>query len=298
MAGSFSLRTELQALGLSHKTVSIYVRAIHHAEAWCTARGTTLAKVSGPVIAQYAETKPRTWASRKEVRQALGHYWAITRRRNPPLSFIRVPPKPEMVCKAVEDYEARMLAKCARQHEDLPGLALALGLYQAMRREEMARVRWRDFDAGHITIIGKFDKQRRIPLHPEVLDKVAALERPGEYVFPGRFGGHVSPATIWAWIRKLAEEAGVPRVTPHTLRHTCLATQNDINRDLRATMWFAGHSRPETTSGYTRTRESAVYEAMMSVDYLGERKRAGRRPAPEWPSLFDASDESDSELDW
>lgn len=299
MAGlgpKLSLRTELQGLGFAPKTVSTYVRVVGHADDWCRARGTTLAKVSGPLIAQYADTLSRSWSTRKELRSGLRHYWAITKRRNPPLAFIRVPPKPTMVCRAVDDHEAMMLAKTARAHADKKGMALALGLYQAMRREEMTRARWVDFEDGHVTIIGKFDKQRRIPLHPEILDKVATLERTSEYLFPGRFGDHVSLATVWAWIRKLAEEAGVPGVTPHQLRHTCLATQNDNNKDLRATMWFAGHSRPETTSGYTRSRETAVHAAMMSVDYLHERPRGRpRTPKPEWPSLFEGDDEP---LDW
>ena len=58
---------------------------------------------------------------------------------------------------------------------------------------------------------------------------------PGElWVFTGRYGGHVSPATIWQWVLHVAEGAGIGRVTPHQLRHTALTAAHDATKDLRA----------------------------------------------------------------
>ncbi len=72
-------------------------------------------------------------------------------------------------------------------------------------------------------------------------------------------------------IRDLADEAGVGPVRPHDLHHTCLATQNDRTGDLRAVQAFAGHSKPETTSGYTRARDEALKKLSEALDYLGDR---------------------------
>jgi integrase len=279
-----TLRSELQSLGFAPRTVTLYLRTIRNAEAWCEARGTTLAKVSPELIARYAETRPRSWSSRKELKAALGHYWVIVKRRNPPLGVIRVPPKPVMVCKALEEDDARMLAKVARYTPYPKGLALSLGLYQGLRREEIATLPPGAF-GKRLTVTGKGEKRRTIPLHPEVLDKLVAVDLTGPWVFPGRFGAHVAPATVWAWIKQLGAEAGLPHLTPHQLRHTCLATQNDNGKDLRAVQMFAGHSRPETTSGYTRTTEDAMMASLMSIDYLGERTRPQRPRRPAWPSL-------------
>lgn len=286
---TLTLRSELQALGLGPKTVSIYYRRINDADQWCRARGSSLAKAPGPLVATYADTLPRGWSSRKELRSACKWYWIIVKRKDPPLTFIRVPPKPAMVCKAVDDHVAALLAKVASDEPYPRGLALSLGLYQAMRREEMATLPWDAFGPEKLRVIGKFEKERRIHIHPRVLAKIGSMERAGEYVFPGRFGGHVSTATIWYWIRTLGEEAGV-HVTPHMLRHTCLATQHDNTGDLLAVMGFAGHSRPETTAGYTRTKDRAMYAAMMSVDYLGDRRSPARKQREAWsdqPGLFD-----------
>ncbi len=278
------LRTELQSMGLDAKSVTTYYRRIAKADAWCEARGSSLTKASGPLIARYADTLPRSWSTRKELRSACKWYWLIVRRKNPPLAFIRVPPKPVMVCKALDEPDAMLLARVAADEPYPRGLALTLGLYQALRREEIATLPWAAF--GHrLKVIGKGDKERNIPVHPRVQAKLAEVDRSSEWVFPGRFGGPISAATVWTWIRSLGEDAGL-HVTPHMLRHTCLATQHDNTGNLRAVMAFAGHSRPETTSGYTRTKDQAMHAAMMSVDYLGER---GRPPAahPPWPSLFD-----------
>lgn len=273
-------------------SVRQYQRAIVKADAWCQARGHSLAKAPGPLIARYADSLPLSASTRRILRCALKHYWEINHRKNPPLDFLRVPPTPEMVCRAFDDDDARRLAKLARQRGDRKGFALALGIYQAMRRAEIAHCRWTDFgDDGHLKIVGKGDKQRVIPIHPEVLDKLAVAERRGVYVFPGRFGGHVSPATVWSWIRELGEEAGVVGITTHRLRHTCLAIQNDVNKDLRATQQFAGHSKIQTTEGYTRTRAAALRAAMLSVDYLGE--NPGRRRHAPQQGLFDGPGSGD-----
>lgn len=281
-----SFHDHLQGLGFSRRTIGEYQRIAQSAEVWCESRGRTLARASGPFFAQYVETTENSWATRKALRSALKHYWQFHRRQNPPLGVIRVPPQPKPVCRAHEEDEAMRLAKVARAHTDRKGFALALGLYQAMRRIEIARTRWADFDSTHVTIIGKGDKKRRIDLHDELLDKLATAPREGEFVFAGRFGGHVSTATIWSWIRELGEEAGVPDITPHRLRHTCLATQNDNTGNIRAVQQFAGHSKLDTTQIYTRTTARAMRQVVRSVDYLGENTGGRRRPLAQ-PGLFD-----------
>lgn len=219
-------------------------------------------------MSEYVATQPPTWSSRKGLRSALKHYWEFVARDRPPLRAIRVPPKPEMVCRALDEDDARILAKAARATGGLQGFAVALGLYAALRREEIATLRWDCFgEDGWMTVQGKGEKTRTIPVHPVVSEMCQALPRAGVFMFPGRFDHHVNPATIWQWIRELADEAGVGKVKPHQLRHTCLATQNDNTGDLRSVQHFAGHSRPETTSGYTRSTRRRLAAVVASLDY-------------------------------
>lgn len=253
--------------GLAPRTVRAYTATVNTAEQWFERHGWDLARADAEQVAAYAATKPQTFASQNLLRAALARYWVFRGHPRPPLGALRVPQKPAMVCKALDDDDARILAKAARARGDLKGFAVLLGLYQALRREEIATLRRLAFDAGWVTIMGKGSKTRVIPVHPVVGEALLALDVAGEHIFPGRYGGACSPATIWTWIREVADDAGVGLVRPHWLRHTCLATQNDNTGDLRSVQAFAGHSRPETTSGYTRATRRRLMAVTLSVDY-------------------------------
>src|SRR5438128_4223894 len=234
---------ELMARGLGRKTSLQYARVIRDADRWCVDHGTTLKAVKGLELVRYVESKPKTWSTRKLLRSAIGHYWAIARRRRPPLWSIPQLPKPEARCRALSEEEADVLERVARLHDDLKGLVVLLGLYVGLRREEMATLRWSCFrDGGDIVrVVGKNGREREVDVHPVLaaaLARARAAARDPVYVFPGRFGGGVNPATIWSWTRELAGEAGVEvkgSVPPRRLRHTCLAEINDETGDIRTT---------------------------------------------------------------
>jgi len=173
-----------------------------------------------------------------------------------------------MVCLALDPDDARILAKAARARGDLAGLAVLLGIYQGMRRSEIATLPWSGVgESGWLTITGKGSKRRTIPIHTHVAEALGATPHQGDFIFPGRFGGPCNPMKIWEWIRLVADEAGVGVVRPHWLRHTCLATANDNTTDLRSVQAFAGHSRPEQTSGYTRATKRRLQAVVDSLDY-------------------------------
>ncbi len=258
----------LLALGLAPKTARLYARNIVAAESWCAGQLLDLATVKPEQVVDLANTKPLTHSSRTILRASLRHYWEHVERDDPPLRAVRVPPAPRQVCRALEEDDARILAKAARARRDRKGLAVILGLYGAMRREEIATMPWAWLrDPGYVRVFGKGAKERCIPLHPVAAQALTWVPRTCSYVFPGRYGGHVSPATIWAWVREVSEDAGVPMVPPHVLRHTSLATANDNTGDLRAVQAFAGHAKPETTAGYTRANGRRLAAVVASLDY-------------------------------
>lgn len=258
----------LLALGLAPKTARLYARAIEAAERWCEELGLVLETLPAELVVEYAATVPLSHSSRTIARAALRHYWDHVGRADPPLKAIRVPPEPRHVCRALEEGDARILAKAARARGDRKGLAVILGLYQAMRREEIATMPWAWLrDDGHIRVMGKGAVERRLPLHPVAAQALTWVPRSGAYVFAGRYGGPVTPATVWAWVREVSSDAGVPVIPPHVLRHTSLATANDNTGDLRAVQAFAGHAKPETTAGYTRANGRRLAAVVASLDY-------------------------------
>ncbi len=265
--------------GYSAKTIAVYLVTIARAAAWLGAQGSTLEEAPPTLLHAYAETLPLTRSSRALLRSALRAYWSASGRPEGPARAIRVPSKPPMRCKALEDPEAWILANAARRRGDPQGLAVLLGLYAGLRRNEIATLRWSQIEpSGWLALVGKGDVSRAIPLHPVILEALEALPHPShtveregpgrsEWVFPGRFGGPANPSTIWGWVRAVALEAGLAAVPTHVLRHTALSTALDATRDLRAVQQLAGHARPETTAGYTRVRRDRLVETVTAICY-------------------------------
>lgn len=153
----------------------------------------------------------------------------------------------------------------------IAGTAVLVALYTSARRGEIASLQWPRVDFDRMTVRFERPKVRdlhTVPLHTRLAEHLAERRVPGEqWVFPGRHGGHVAPATIWQWIGQVAEAAGVGHVTPHQLRHTSLTEANDNTGDLRAVQDLAGHSDPSQTSRYTRKNESRLRAAVESLDF-------------------------------
>lgn len=281
MLGSDELVDAWLAGGLARKTVAVYLSALGRADRWLTARGHTLDDASATVVRELAESFPRTRSSRASLRSALRAYWAVSGRRDAPTAAVRVPSHPRMRCRALEDPLAARLAAAARGRRDHKGAAVVIGLYTGLRRAEIAAMRWGDIGPdGWLTVVGKGDHTRSLPLHPAVLAALgdlraevppSSLAKAGpqrrEFVFGGRFGGPVHPTTIWTWVRDVARDAELGDVATHVLRHTALATALDHTGDLRAVQELAGHARPETTAGYTRVRRNRLVAAVAAIEY-------------------------------
>lgn len=256
------------AAGLAPRTVSHYLGAIRRAEEWFGARGLDLSQATAIQTADYLESLPRTWATRNLTRASLRHYWEWSEHLAAPVRALRVPPKPRMVCRALDDDDARMLAKAARAHGGREGVAVALALYQGMRREEVATCRWECFSDGWLTIMGKREKVRTIPVHNEVATLLDSHPRQGPYLFVGRGArSHVTPATVWAWFREMADRAGLGKVPTHVGRHTNIALIVDKTGDLRSAQEWAGHESPGQTAGYSRATKRRLQAVVAAIDY-------------------------------
>ncbi len=260
----------LYGIGLSRRSVGEYVHELVRARAWMVAHGHDLDSVAPTGVAAYVDTRAPSWSTRKMVRAALGHYWAMTKRPEAPTAAVRVPPKPRAHCRALDEDYSATLAEAARQRGDDPGLAVALMLYAGLRRSEVAQLRWECFDPSleWVTVRGKLEVEATIPVHPRLRQLLLAKGRGQGWLFPGRFEGRPSTShRIYHWVRLVAEEAGVPDVAPHRLRHVAISTVNDNTGDLRAAQDFARHADPRVTAIYTRTTKRRMLSAVASIDY-------------------------------
>lgn len=245
----------LISIGLAVKTVHTYRNRLDMAERFLSEIGVSLLQADAFQLSAMASSTANSHSMRGQLRCALKHWFEWQDRMNAPLRAVRVPPQPRMVCQALEADEARALVDTARgwwPH----GAAVLLGLFLALRREEIAKAEWERFDdkLEWYTVTGKNDKTATIPVHPIVTDEFERHRGDG-WLFPGRKNvrAYVNPTTVWEWTKVVAREAGIGEVRTHQLRHTALTTALDNTENLRAVMEFARHERPQTTAGYTRT---------------------------------------------
>lgn len=263
----------LFGLGLSPKTIRVYRQAIERAIPHIN-----LDDCNPVELAAYTQQHvPNTSSSRRHFKAALTHYWEMTGRVNPPVKAVRVPRKPTPICRALEPADARALVNASLGWYP-EGIAVLFGMYMALRREEIAQARWDRFDAGldWYTVHGKLNKTATLPVHPKLQAELVALKNSTRYwrsgsarwIFPGSRGrDHVTPATVWGWVKTVCDEAGIARIQTHQLRHTAITTANDNTGDLRAVSEFARHSRLEETRRYTRTTAIQLRSVVTAIDY-------------------------------
>jgi integrase len=256
--------------GLSVKTVVVYTNALRPVMEHFAKQRKTLDELTAFEVADYADVQVRaSTSSRALLRSSLRMYFEVARRWDSPHRAVTVPRRARMRCRALDECEASKLAGIARRRRDRAGLAVLLGLYCGLRRGEIASLRWGDLDGRWLTVVGK-GAVRTIPVGDVVFEawNILRAELPSRtHVFEGRWGEPCNPTTVWTWVDELSTESLGRHVTTHVLRHTALATALDSTGDLRAVQHFAGHAKPETTAGYTRTTERRLLAVANSIDY-------------------------------
>ena len=112
---------------------------------------------------------------------------------------------------------------------------------------------------GVITVTGKGNKTRMVPLLPQVAKLIAdylALSpyegSPQSPLFVGARGGPLSPRIVQLTMARLRGALGLPdTATPHALRHSFATHLLARGGDLRAIQELLGHASLSTTQIYT-----------------------------------------------
>jgi integrase/recombinase XerD len=139
-------------------------------------------------------------------------------------------------------------------------LAYASGLRLAELRN--LRLEQLHLDAGFISVIGKGNKERVVPVGRQA---VAALNRYLEAgrpklvtprspasVFLTKRGSSFAHVTLWKRIKERVRQSGVERnITPHMLRHSFATHLLEHGADLRVIQELLGHASISTTEIYT-----------------------------------------------
>lgn len=178
------------------------------------------------------------------------------------------------VALSYEDVEALLDAPDESKPEGQRDKAmLELAYASGLRVSELLSltIKQINFDKGIVKVIGKGDKQRKIPVGDFALDYVKKYIHDGRQRNPGRntpilflnrYGEPLSRQYFFMLIKKYAEEAGIKEeISPHTLRH-CFATHLLENgAALRAVQDMLGHANIATTQIYTNISTKRILNA-------------------------------------
>lgn len=194
---------------------------------------------------------------------------------NPSIGLLRAPKTPKRLPRPLSENDACALVDLARseQQEDWVGLrdeALFTLLYGAgLRISEALGLRIKDLgQKDRLTVTGKGNKQRAVPLLPIVQDSLEkyldACPYPGEAgdpVFVGARGEGLNAGVAQRQMRRLRRVLGLPdTVTPHALRHSFATHLLADGADLRTLQELLGHSSLSTTQLYTRIESVQLAE--------------------------------------
>jgi site-specific recombinase XerD len=173
------------------------------------------------------------------------------------------------------DEVERLLAVPDASPRGLRDRALLEFLYASGARvSELVRL---DDDAldlvdGSARLFGKGSRERIVPLGAPVRaaltrwlaeGRSALAGRPTTIVFCDGAGRRLDPRSVRRVVERCAREAGLPRVTPHTLRHSYATHLLEGGADLRSVQELLGHAALATTQIYThvsREQMRAAYE--------------------------------------
>ncbi len=127
-----------------------------------------------------------------------------------------------------------------------------------------------DLGARTVTVLGKGNKERQVPIHQECAEALAAWLASGratmvtplsppDAVFLNQRGGRLGPRDV----RRLLDKRASSPTHPHALRHSFATHLLNGGADLRVVQELLGHASLGTTQIYThvsKERLRSVYE--------------------------------------
>jgi integrase/recombinase XerC len=209
------------------------------------------------------------------------------RMHNPAIDLLRAPKTGRRLPRPVSLDEAQEIVDTSSEMEEetwigLRDKALFTLLYGAgLRISEALSLKNKDVEQGlRLTVTGKGNKQRALPLIPIIADALEDYRKACPFagngnnpLFVGARGGQLNAGVAQRQLRKIRSALDLPgNVTPHALRHSFATHLLASGADLRSLQELLGHSSLSTTQLYTR-----IESAQLTETYRAAHPRARRK---------------------
>ena len=186
-----------------------------------------------------------------------------------PAAGLRAPKRPRTLPKALGiDQAAALLDRPAAQAAHDPLLLRDAAMFElfyssGLRLAELVSLDWPgglDLAAGEVTVTGKRQKTRKVPVGEKALGALQAwlalrprfLRDDQPALFLGRNGTRLTPRQVENRLAQWAQRQGVGvHVHPHMLRHSFASHVLQSSGDLRAVQEMLGHASIAATQIYT-----------------------------------------------
>ena len=209
--------------------------------------------------------------------------WLVrTKRREDDPTLIATPPRvPKRRPRPLADEHLAVLLSTG-MHQRTRAMIL-LGAYAGMRVGEIAKIRGEDVDliTRSISVTGKGDKRRDVPMHP-VLQTLDACMPPRSWWFPTwvgnarhAAGGPMLGNSVSAVVSRAMDRAGIPG-TPHALRHWFGTALRAAGVDSLVIKELMGHESLATTAIYVDVPLTQRTNAVGLLPDLGRHRPVAR----------------------
>jgi len=194
---------------------------------------------------------------------------------NAAIAHLRTPKLKQPLPKALSPEQSIAASDTIHELSDEPWIAkrdtaLLMLIYGCgLRISEALGLTWKDTADTALTITGKGNKQRIVPLLPNVRQALEEYRSHCPYLtnlqsplFYGARGKALRPEIFQKQLRRLQGLLGLPdTATPHALRHSFATHLLSGGADLRAIQELLGHASLSTTQRYTKVDTARLMEA-------------------------------------
>jgi integrase/recombinase XerD len=266
--------------GLSTNTLQSYARDLAKLQAWAEKNHKQIEKIERTDLREWIASMSRAGQAPASVSRAVSAARGFFRFlmldghiKRHPAEDIHTPQNNSRLPQFLSEEEMERLL-CAPDIKTDIGVrdrAMMEVLYAAgLRVSEMCSLKKSDIemDAALLTCQGKGSKQRRIPIGKSAvhwLQRYLGIRRQlGNEATPELFlhrGRQMTRQTAWTIIKTYAAQAGVPDISPHTLRHSFGTHLMQHGADSRSVQALLGHADISTTEIYTHITDLHMRKA-------------------------------------
>lgn len=266
---------DLQIRNKSPRTIQAYS---HHLKQFVKFHGGRSPEQLGPeeiraFQVHLVQVRRLSWSSFNQTVCALRFLYQVTLPRPWPVTMIPFGKRPKKLPVVLAPEEVRRLLACcsARNVRTVLTTLYAAGL----RMQEALHLKVTDIDSQRmlLTVLGKGNKQRQVPLSRQLLAELRDYwreYRPRDWLFPGQNPAQpLNPGTVQAACQKAVAAAGLTkRATPHSLRHSFATHCLEAGVDLLTISRLLGHSSFSTTLVYLHVRRAHLETVKSPYDWL------------------------------